>query len=180
MSTRSLIAMQLEDDKYKTIYCHFDGYLSHNGALLLDYYNTTEIINELLELGNISCLAKNLYPDPTMIHGFGYNERQEDVVVAYGRERGEKNTEAIILSYKELTDEYGDADYIYVFTQDNKWMYLKPDEHNELQSVEEDLKALYLEKGLTRPNDYYGYLDDDIVEELKNICQIDESEMEVQ
>ena len=83
MSTRSLIAMQLEGDKYKTIYCHFDGYLSHNGALLLDYYNTPEIINELLELGNISCLAKNLYPDPTMIHGFGYNERQEDVVVAY-------------------------------------------------------------------------------------------------
>ena len=38
MSTRSMICMKLKDDNYKSIYCHSDGYLEYNGAMLIDYY----------------------------------------------------------------------------------------------------------------------------------------------
>ena len=32
MATRSIISIKLENDEYKAIYCHHDGYLTHNGA----------------------------------------------------------------------------------------------------------------------------------------------------
>lgn len=35
MSTRSFIAKQTGEDEYLTVYCHSDGYLTYNGALLL-------------------------------------------------------------------------------------------------------------------------------------------------
>ena len=37
MSTRSYIAKQIGDNQFHTIYCHSDGYLTHNGAMLLDH-----------------------------------------------------------------------------------------------------------------------------------------------
>ena len=40
MSTRSFIAKQIGKDAYLTVYCHSDGYLTYNGALLLGCYNT--------------------------------------------------------------------------------------------------------------------------------------------
>ena len=39
MSTRSYICMEVGDNRYKTIYCHFDGYLDYNGKMLLEYYD---------------------------------------------------------------------------------------------------------------------------------------------
>ena len=52
MSTRSLISIQREKDTYECIYCHSDGYLTYNGAMLLDYYSDREKVEQLLKLGN--------------------------------------------------------------------------------------------------------------------------------
>ena len=38
MSTRSRIAIKQNDGTYKSIYCHSDGYLEHNGYILYNYY----------------------------------------------------------------------------------------------------------------------------------------------
>ena len=95
MSTRSLIAKKISEDKYLTIYCHSDGYLTYNGALLLDHYNSTEQVDKLLALGDISYLAERLEPDPSSPHSFDYDKRQEGVTLASGRDRGEKGTEAV-------------------------------------------------------------------------------------
>ena len=65
MSTRSVIALKTGDDKYKAIYCHSDGYLTFNGAMLLDHYSDKERLSNLLELGDISCLGPKIEPDPT-------------------------------------------------------------------------------------------------------------------
>jgi hypothetical protein len=46
MSTRSFIALE-EGDKYKAIYCHWDGYPEHNGKILVANYNTQEKIKKL-------------------------------------------------------------------------------------------------------------------------------------
>lgn len=48
MATRSTISYQLNHldyptPVYKTIYCHLDGYLSHNGAILVEHYNSYKI-----------------------------------------------------------------------------------------------------------------------------------------
>lgn len=96
MSTRSLICEEIGEDKYKTIYCHWDGYLTHNGAMLLDHYNTKEKLEELLAIGNISELKPIINPEPNLPHSFD-GEQQENVVIAYGRDGGEKNQESKIL-----------------------------------------------------------------------------------
>lgn len=39
MSTRSYICIENEDKSISGIYCHSDGYLTYNGAMLLDHYS---------------------------------------------------------------------------------------------------------------------------------------------
>ena len=92
MSTRSYICMEVGDDQYKTIYCHSDGYLSHNGALLLKYYSDREMVERLLERGDLSSLEKKIEPEPGHPHSFDWDKRQKDVCVFYGRDRVDKNT----------------------------------------------------------------------------------------
>lgn len=58
MSTRSYICMEVGDNRYKTIYCHFDGYLDYNGKMLTEYYNDRARVEKLLELGDLSILRE--------------------------------------------------------------------------------------------------------------------------
>ena len=39
MGTRSNIAYKKEDDSIVSSYCHYDGYVEHNGVMLLKHYN---------------------------------------------------------------------------------------------------------------------------------------------
>ena len=58
MSTRSLIGIQREKDKFEVIYCHSDGYPTYNGAMLLDHYSDKEKVERLVSL----CNSLNLSP----------------------------------------------------------------------------------------------------------------------
>lgn len=169
MSTQSLIAKQNYDGTYRAIYCHMDGYLTYNGAMLLDHYNTPEMVNKLLDLGDLSFLAPKLDPDPAKPHSFDYDKRQEGVTVAYGRDRGEKHTESINdMSLEKLLENAQRIDYIYIFTKDNTWMYLSSrDQDGTMRNVEDDINKIYKQYGiLQRPKDYYGFLNEDIANEL--------------
>ena len=141
MATRSLIAKQVGEDKFRTIYCHWDGYLEHNGKVLLEHYNTHEKLDELLGLGSISFLAPKVNPDPDKPHTF--ENPQQDVVQAYARDRGDEFHPAQDLSYQELTDERSWADYVYVFGEDGKWRYTQPwQEDKSLKDLDEAVNAL--------------------------------------
>jgi hypothetical protein len=59
MATRSLIGIKLDNEIVKTIYCHWDGYPSHTGKLLIENYSTPAAITELMELGDLSSLAES-------------------------------------------------------------------------------------------------------------------------
>ena len=77
-----------------------DGYLTYNGAMLLDHYNSKERIDKLLSFGNMISLNINIEPDPSKPHTF--DDRQEDVAVFYGRDRGEKGQEAQKIFLEEI------------------------------------------------------------------------------
>lgn len=85
MSTRSRIGLRKLDGTAKYIYCHWDGYIEHNGLLLQLCYDTPEKIERLLELGNLSALGEYLETDEP--HSF--ESPQHNVCVAYHRDRGE-------------------------------------------------------------------------------------------
>ena len=120
MSTRALIAKELKNGKYKTIYCHNDGYPKGVGKTLLAEYNTEEKLDALLNLGDLSILGKQLTPDPTKPHE--HLDWQRDVTLAYGRDIGEKGTEAREYTYRRLL-KASDADYIYVLGEDGTWQF---------------------------------------------------------
>ena len=167
MSTRSFIAKQIGDDEYLTIYCHSDGYLSYNGAMLIDNYNSEEKVDELLKLGDLSCLCQKLNPDPTKPHSFDYDERQENVTVAYGRDRGETNIEARTLSMAELDDPQNWTEYVYIFNKDNGWKYFHSGQSEQgLRDIEEDLKTEYAGYGVERIPGHYGFVTQEIVDSL--------------
>ena len=48
MSTRSYICIENENKSISGIYCHSDGYLTYNGAMLLDHYSDREKVKELI------------------------------------------------------------------------------------------------------------------------------------
>lgn len=94
MGTRCDIIVQRADGSYARIYCHWDGYLEGVGATLAENFATQELAEGLTALGDCSSIAgaTRLAPKPGVAHSF--DSPAKGVVVAYGRDRGEKNTEA--------------------------------------------------------------------------------------
>jgi hypothetical protein len=116
VSTRSVIMTQT-DGAYKGIYCHHDGYPKGVGAMLLEHYNTAVKVRKLLALGALSILAPKLEPDPGRTHKFG--DYQDDVVLAYHRDRGDDLWIVEGKTIKEVALEV-DHQYCYVF-KDGYW-----------------------------------------------------------
>ena len=175
ISTRSFITKKIGEDAYLTIYCHADGYLTYNGAMLLDHYNTPEQVDALLALGDLSTLQEKLEPDPNLPHSFDYNERQKGVTVAYGRDRGDSETEARVFSLAQLNNESNWTEYVYIFDENNKWKYFKTGQaENGLRDVHDDLEKEYQQYGMQRSSGYYGFLDDEIADYLKSQLSLSE------
>ena len=127
MSTRSNIAHLRKDGTVRAIYCHWDGYLEHNGYILKKHYNESNI-EELLDLGDLSFLDAS----PLTCY-------------AYGRDCGESDVQAKVYnSLGEYIIKYCDQDFNYLL-KDGVWFYWNWDEAGEMKEVP-NLKDL--DKGL--------------------------------
>ena len=109
MATRSYIGIRNSDASVDYIYCHFDGYPSHNGEILTEHYKTPAKVKALMELGDISVLG----PEIGSKHNFN-GETPSNWCRAYGRDRGELNVEAKNSNYNELINDQN-VDYVYIF-----------------------------------------------------------------
>jgi hypothetical protein len=58
MGTRSTIALEFADKSVEQVYCHWDGYLEHNGKILQEHYSNPFILRDLIDLGDISSLGR--------------------------------------------------------------------------------------------------------------------------
>lgn len=112
-----MIALQ-DGDKLTAIYCHFDGYVEGVGITLLNHWNTTDRVRSLMELGDLSSLGTEVGEKQD------FDRRtSKDWCLAYGRDRGEKGTEAKpfhSLHYAEGA--HGYVDYFYVF-DGSQWLF---------------------------------------------------------
>ena len=96
MGTRSRIGV-MHGDNVKSVYCHWDGYLEHNGEILQKHFDSVKA-NQLVALGDLSSLR----PEIGTEHAFGYHgtdisaeeyeEKYGEMCTFYGRDRGEENT----------------------------------------------------------------------------------------
>ena len=140
MATRgtiSIVDKRTTEGKGETIYTHWDSYPSNNGRILLENYQDANKVKELIALGDISSLAENVSPSEKgilrkMNENYEYDliptsephssdKPHEGVVIAYMRDRGEKDCHASSFKGKgpgkNIAQEF---DYLFVI-EENKW-----------------------------------------------------------
>jgi hypothetical protein len=121
MGTRSTIALEFADGTVQAVYCHWDGYLAHNGQILLKHYSNPFILRDLIDLGDISSLKPTVGTKHDFSH-FGTEMNQEEyealygnMTTFYGRDRGEDGVSA--KKFKDYADyienhQYEEYEYI--------------------------------------------------------------------
>tara|TARA_R100000935_G_scaffold37073_1_gene58060 strand:- start:37 stop:468 length:432 start_codon:yes stop_codon:yes gene_type:complete len=60
MGTRSNIAYANKDNEVFSSYCHYDGYIEHNGVMLLKHYNGEKQARDLVDNGYMSALKPTI------------------------------------------------------------------------------------------------------------------------
>ena len=60
MGTRSNVAYATKDNKVFSSYCHYDGYIEHNGVMLLKHYNGEKQARDLVDNGYMSALKPTI------------------------------------------------------------------------------------------------------------------------
>lgn len=111
MSTNCYITVKVKDDLYKTVYCHWDGYPSYTGKMLLNYYNSKEKALAIIELGDLSFLDKSI----ECPLGHSFDRPIKGYSVFYGRDGGETDVKPEI----DFNCPKYKSEYHYVW--DGKW-----------------------------------------------------------
>ena len=111
MSTRSRIGLELSDGSVLSIYSHWDGYPKFNGVKLVEHFNTKEKVQELIDMGDISCIWTNVGWNNETLPETGplpYSSRGEDCPPRLDANK-----------YDYLAD---GEEYAYIFTQNGEWV----------------------------------------------------------
>ncbi len=172
MSTRSYIGIELDDGRILGSYCHSDGYLTYNGAMLLDHYSDRAKVEKLISLGDMATLNECIDPNPDFAHSF--EDRQEGVTVFYGRDRREKGTEPKIIDLDDINSPDSWIEYCYVYGKDGKWRYFVcgQSEKPVFRDLKEGLDEEYRCLGFKRPKGYYGFYTKSDVEKLREEAEM--------
>lgn len=141
------------------------------GVKLLEHYNTPDMVDKLLDMGDLYMLEPKLEPMPGLQHS--YENPQDGVTIAYQRDWGETDMDAQIHTLEELDSDGGMIEFIYIFDQSNQWKYFQGGYLEEgLRDVKADLQAL--DQGIDilkgPPFDFLDDLLDDGPEEDMEIC----------
>jgi len=109
----------------KAVYCHYDGDVAGVGEALKQYYTHDDVIDKLINLGDLSYLGQYVGPKEGQPHDF--NHPAEGVTVAYHRDRGES---LLIKQFGDETEYSEDAKnnyikYVYLW-KNGTWLLSKP------------------------------------------------------
>jgi len=119
----------MHGDKVKSVYCHWDGYVAHNGAILQEHYDSAKA-NQLVAMGDMSSLGRVIGE----AHPFSPHTNAEDKALYeaareagyctfYARDRGETGTEfQVAHTFEEFFKqaEGCGAEYYYIM-KDGVW-----------------------------------------------------------
>ena len=119
MATRSRIGIINADKTVSSIYCHYDGYPQGVGQTLLDHFKTKHQVQKLVDLGAISFLRRST--ERPLGHSF--DNPVPDCTVAYGRDRGETDVDAITMDSLQDFFESDFQEFGYIFDPEApRWM----------------------------------------------------------
>ena len=160
MGTRSTIALEFADGTVEQVYCHWDGYLEHNGKILQEHYSDPFKLRDLIDQGGISSLGKSIGKK----HPFSpaYNEtdpvkkaaveteyeaaREEGYTTFYARDRGEDLTKEKFVSFEDYAAFHQREEFAYCLRNvDGKAVWFVAEDDGpfvELASALESIKEL--------------------------------------
>ncbi len=149
MATRSTIAMEQPCGKVLQVYCHWDGYLDHNGKLLLNHYANPILAEELIKLGSISSLRETVGEKHSFDARYEKDDPRSQWTVAYGRDRGEDDTNPNV--YKDFADYKANHQYEefeYILRNDGLWYVSSYGSEYQLltDAIAEELREKHLEE----------------------------------
>ena len=117
MATRSNIAYRTPEGKIRSVYCHWDGYPTHNGEMLRRYYTTQEKVEALIALGSISSLSKEIGEKQDFNARYNGGTVNEDWCMVYHRDRGEDLEVRTFNDAMDFVDNFDwGAEYFYLWT----------------------------------------------------------------
>jgi len=123
MGTRSVIGVMM-GDVCKAVYCHWDGYISHNGVLLHRFYDSVKA-NQLIAMGNISSLGVEIgdkHEFSARVPKFGESGFNA-YCTFYNRDRDEDEVFTTLTSWEDFVDFFTNdsgAEYAYIM-RDGVW-----------------------------------------------------------
>jgi len=129
MGTRSTIALEYADGTVEQVYCHWDGYLDHNGRILADHYSDPFKLRDLIDQGDISSLSEEIGEKHPFSPAYNETDAAKKAAVQaayeaahgagwttfYARDRGEDGVSA--RKFKDFADykenhQYQEYEYI--------------------------------------------------------------------
>jgi hypothetical protein len=128
MGTRSTIALEYADGTVGQIYCHWDGYLSNNGKILLQHYKDPFKVREMLDNGDMSSL------DPDVDS------------CAFYKERGEVCPQQMFKDYKDYVENHAYEEYEYILRKNGEWYVA--DHSNRFRPLAEAIADELIEEAL--------------------------------
>jgi hypothetical protein len=109
MGTRSTIALEYADGTVEQVYCHWDGYLEHNGQILQKHYSDPFKLRDLIDLGDMSSLGERIGTQ----HAF--DKAPEGECTFYLRDRKEQGCKAKkFKDYEDYVENHQYEEYEYI------------------------------------------------------------------
>jgi hypothetical protein len=138
MGTRSTIALEYADGTVEQVYCHWDGYLEHNGKILLENYSDPFVLRDLIDLGDMSSLGERIGTQ----HAF--DKAPEGECTFYKRDRNESGCEAKrFKSYEEYVADHQYEEYEYILRNiDGKAVWFVADHSDRYVPLVEAFKNI--------------------------------------
>ena len=116
MGTRSTIALEYADGTVGQVYCHWDGYLEHNGMILYKHYSDPFKLRELMDLGDLSSLGERIGSQ----HAF--DKAPQGECTFYKRDRKENGvSQKMYDNFADYVENHQYEEYEYILRQDGVW-----------------------------------------------------------
>lgn len=144
MGTRSTIALEFADGTIGQVYCHWDGYLSNNGKILLNHYMDPYKVRELIDNGDVSSLGEEIgvkhpFDAPGRFNDALYMEYQAkygNMCKFYKRDRDEEDVQArYFKDFADYEKNHDYQEYEYILRTDGVWYVNQGEKYEPLMEA---------------------------------------------
>ena len=143
MATRSTIAIEHADGTVHNVYCHWDGYLDHNGRILLEHYSDPLIAEELVSLGSISSLKSTVGEKHRFDDTYDREDPRYQWTKFYGRDRGEEDTgPRVWKNFEDYKLNHQYEEYEYILRSEGNWYVAQYNDEYQLltEAIAEEMR----------------------------------------